>query len=96
MKTETLEEQILKLKAGEEDFAVNWRDPEVELPKDSCEVIALSVYGIPTRLHYSMKYKAFNVYDSFNRDDMNECKMNVIAWAHIPEWWNHMQDEEEE
>ena len=30
MKAMTLEEQVLKLKAGEEDFAVNWHDPEVE------------------------------------------------------------------
>lgn len=66
------------------------------MPKDSCDVITLNVCGVPNRLHYSMRHKAFNVYDFFNQDDVNECKITIIAWAYIPKWWGYIGDKEQE
>lgn len=94
MKVMTLEEQIMKLKAGEEDFAVNWHDPEVELPADSGDVFTLSVHGFPMRLHYSPKHKTFNAYDFMNRSEVNERMIAVAAWAYIPKWWAHINSKE--
>lgn len=94
MKVMTLEEQVLKLKAGEEDFAVNWHDPEVELPAGSCDVFTLSVHGFPMRLHYSPKHKTFNVYDFMNRSEVDERMIAVAAWAYIPKWWAHINSKE--
>lgn len=92
MKSMTLEDQIRELKAGEEDFAVNWHDPEVELPADSGDVFTLSTYGFPMRLHYSSKHKAFNVYNFMGKSEVNERAIAVAAWAHIPKWWKYIND----
>lgn len=94
MKVMTLEEQVSKLKAGEEDFAVNWHDPEVELPAGSCDVFTLSAHGFPMRLHYSSKHKAFNVYDFMGKSEVNERSIAVAAWAYVPKWWRYINSKE--
>lgn len=96
MKTKTIKEQIDALSEEKTDIAVRWHNATKELPKQSMGVLAITESGMICALNFSQKYKAFNVYDWFDEDMANSRMIRVAVWAHIPEWWNHMQDEEEE
>ncbi|MDD3363016.1 MAG: hypothetical protein PHW34_15220 [Hespellia sp.] len=69
---------------------IDWKDPAVELPKESGDYIAiiLSFKGKANvgTYSFSARHNAFNCYDN---DAIPKHKIDVLAWAEqpdTPEW----------
>jgi hypothetical protein len=60
---------------------IEWHDASVELPTESGEYFACTASGMVTHLGYSQKYKAFNVQDWYNEDEIEEYIIKVRYWA---------------
>ena len=64
------------------ETTIEWHKASEELPKESCEVIAISNFGRLFDMNYSDKNKAFNSTDDDNGEYKND---NILYWAYKEE-----------
>ena len=57
-----------------------------DLPRVSCDVIAIKESGFITDLHYSAVHQKFNVYDRDSNERAEEMQIQVIAWKYLDEF----------
>ena len=70
---------------------IKWHRASEELPKESCEVLAISNIGRLFYMNYSDKNKAFNSTDNDNGEYENE---NILCWAYVEEilYWVYVEE----
>lgn len=62
-----------------------------DLPRVSCNVVAIKENGYITDLHYSAVHQKFNVRDYFSNERAEEFQIKVKAWKYFDEFMQEVK-----
>lgn len=66
-------------------------DASKELPKSSCDCVIIEKNGYISSLHYSSKYKKFNVYDWNEPEEVERNSIEVAYWKPVQEFLQEVE-----
>lgn len=62
---------------------IHWKKASEQLPKQSCDVVVITIHGSVSTLAYSDRYEQFNAHDDFNDYAFEEG--TVVYWEYAEE-----------
>lgn len=62
-----------------------------DLPRVSCNVVAIKETGFITDLHYSAVHQKFNVFDSDSSECAERIQIKVKAWKYLDEFMQEVK-----
>lgn len=62
-----------------------------DLPRVSCQVVAIKENGYITDMHYSAVHQKFNVLDSDSNERAESMQVKVTAWKYFDEFFEEVK-----